>query len=96
MFAATPCSVQPCLNGGTCLNSQNNVDYFCTCLDGFSGSNCGIVAQGMYTHMSLFERVINMVSVGGPLYGVKEFASYQSITTLSCYRLVLLLIVIKV
>ena len=36
----TPCTTDPCLNGGTC--SINGGTYVCACTDGFIGSNCQI------------------------------------------------------
>ncbi|CAH1777875.1 unnamed protein product, partial [Owenia fusiformis] len=34
----TPCTSNPCLNGGTCITSEN--EYRCECLPGYTGSNC--------------------------------------------------------
>ena len=34
------CSVQPCLNGGTCIDAVN--DYTCRCASGYTGKNCGV------------------------------------------------------
>ena len=36
----TPCSSQPCLNGGQCLFYENS--YICNCQNGFTGDNCEI------------------------------------------------------
>ena len=33
-----PCSSDPCLNGGTCLNGANS--FVCQCVTGFMGSAC--------------------------------------------------------
>ena len=34
------CAVQPCLNGGACVDAVN--DYNCICADGYTGKNCSI------------------------------------------------------
>ena len=34
------CVEQPCLNGGTCIDSVN--DYTCLCADGYTGKNCAV------------------------------------------------------
>ena len=34
------CTDQPCLNGGTCIDSVN--DYTCKCAVGYTGKNCSI------------------------------------------------------
>ena len=34
------CADQPCLNGGTCSDGVN--DYTCVCVDGYTGKNCSI------------------------------------------------------
>ena len=43
----TPCSGDPCSNGGTCSVSSSN--YQCTCANGFSGTNC----EGSYVEKLL-------------------------------------------
>jgi len=37
--AADHCSPNPCLNGGTCTNTQDG--YSCECAPGYTGDNCG-------------------------------------------------------
>nr|XP_020020902.1 hepatocyte growth factor activator isoform X2 [Castor canadensis] len=37
-----PCVSSPCLNGGTCTNTQDPVSYHCTCPLAFTGKDCGI------------------------------------------------------
>ena len=34
------CSVAPCQNGGTCVNSADGLSYTCTCAAGYTGTNC--------------------------------------------------------
>lgn len=38
ILASTPCSTNPCLNGGVCY--PNGASYTCWCPSGFSGANC--------------------------------------------------------
>ena len=37
-----PCESNPCQNGGTCVNLENeNINiYQCICAEGFTGTNC--------------------------------------------------------
>lgn len=35
----SPCSNQPCLNSGQCIN-YGPADYKCVCIDMFTGKNC--------------------------------------------------------
>ena len=36
-----PCEhTHPCLNGGSCSDTEDELDYRCTCTDNFSGRNC--------------------------------------------------------
>ena len=37
-----PCGSNPCLNGASCLNTNNFADYECTCTAGYTGSECEI------------------------------------------------------
>jgi len=39
-----PCSSNPCQNGGTCANNNNNTSpyYTCSCANGFTGHTCQI------------------------------------------------------
>ena len=37
----SPCSLDPCQNGGTCVGSFDN-SYVCSCLPGFTGKNCDV------------------------------------------------------
>ena len=40
-FADDPCEDSSCLNGGTCMASQEEVSHFkCICKAGFSGARC--------------------------------------------------------
>ena len=34
------CAVQPCHNGGACIDAVN--DYTCVCVDGYTGKNCSV------------------------------------------------------
>ena len=38
LFSETPCSDSPCMNGGSCFISDSS--YSCSCLLGFTGSQC--------------------------------------------------------
>ena len=33
------CELQPCGNGGTCVNTPGS--YYCNCLPGYTGPDCG-------------------------------------------------------
>ena len=33
------CDLQPCGNGGTCVNTPGS--YYCNCLPGYTGPDCG-------------------------------------------------------
>ena len=35
-----PCSTNPCVNGGTCVQTNDNVNYACVCQPSFTGLNC--------------------------------------------------------
>lgn len=37
------CASNPCLNGGTCIDSQ--ASYNCDCIQGLTGNNCQIGSQ---------------------------------------------------
>ena len=39
------CAVQPCLNGGTCIDAVN--DYTCICAVGYTGKNCSVGRNSM-------------------------------------------------
>ena len=49
------CADQPCLNGGTCIDSVN--DYTCICADGYTGKTCSIGKR----IDSVFQVVISIV-----------------------------------
>jgi len=35
-----PCDPNPCLNGGTCMRSDDNSTFTCQCIQGFQGNTC--------------------------------------------------------
>ncbi|XP_062964810.1 hepatocyte growth factor activator [Cynocephalus volans] len=39
--ALDPCASGPCLNGGSCSNTQGPASYHCTCPVAFTGKDCG-------------------------------------------------------
>ncbi|XP_014388937.1 PREDICTED: hepatocyte growth factor activator [Myotis brandtii] len=39
--ALDPCASSPCLNGGSCTNTQDPGSHHCTCPVGFTGKDCG-------------------------------------------------------
>lgn len=36
------CASDPCENGATCVEGNNDDDYSCLCLPGFKGKDCEI------------------------------------------------------
>ena len=66
----TPCEViKPCLNNGSCFNDINTTRaYFCSCLNGFTGSQCQFdsskicLNNGNTTPLSLSQSFIFSVS----------------------------------
>ena len=42
---AAPCTSNPCLNDGECVNIDNDQSYRCLCTPAFMGDNC---EEGMY------------------------------------------------
>lgn len=39
--SGTICDLQqPCLNSASCVMTNNNEDYYCVCLNGFTGKHC--------------------------------------------------------
>ncbi|CAF0745239.1 unnamed protein product [Brachionus calyciflorus] len=36
-----PCSSNPCLNSGVCVEKLNSYDYYCECVGPYTGANCG-------------------------------------------------------
>lgn len=40
-----PCARGPCVNGGTCLINSTSNDYFCACLEGFTGKISYLVTR---------------------------------------------------
>ena len=56
------CAEQPCLNGGTCIDSVN--DYICNCVVGYTGKNCG-VGEDKVSMSELFILTKQFSSVSG-------------------------------
>ena len=40
------CAVQPCHNGGICIDAVN--DYTCNCAVGYTGKNCSVGKNGLH------------------------------------------------
>ena len=41
-----PCTIlRPCLNNGTCMNTDNNRNYSCSCMSGFYGLHCELSSR---------------------------------------------------
>lgn len=36
----SPCNINPCEHGGTCLRQDITQNYVCTCLPGYTGNYC--------------------------------------------------------
>lgn len=45
--ALDPCASSPCLNGGSCTNTQDPGSHHCTCPVGFTGKDCGTGERGL-------------------------------------------------
>jgi hypothetical protein len=49
---ATPCTSEPCQNGGACVTSHLHTDYGCTCTLGWGGTDC---SDGTHAHIDYCE-----------------------------------------
>lgn len=45
--ALDPCASSPCLNGGSCTNTQDPASYHCTCPVAFTGKDCSLGEWGV-------------------------------------------------
>ncbi|XP_047574690.1 hepatocyte growth factor activator isoform X2 [Lutra lutra] len=57
--APDPCASSPCLNGGSCSNTQDPESYHCTCPMAFTGKNCGAEKcfdETRYEHLEVGDR----------------------------------------
>lgn len=56
---STPCSGSPCKNGGTCLESGNNL-FHCICPDGFTGPRCRQdINECEFQHGGCYDQCVN-------------------------------------
>ncbi|KAE8586909.1 hypothetical protein XENTR_v10021796 [Xenopus tropicalis] len=53
----------PCLNGGTCMNTEPD-KYYCACPDGYSGQNCEIAEHACASNPCANDGVCHEVSSG--------------------------------
>ena len=44
-FFSLDCNYSHCKNGGTCTTKNADTEYTCSCTDGWTGSNCGLVGK---------------------------------------------------
>ena len=58
------CGVNPCLNGGTCLDGVNS--YTCSCAAGFSGKAC-MTSESLYITPSYYRRKVNILTLLIPI-----------------------------
>ena len=65
------CADQPCLNGGSCIDSVN--DYTCRCADGYSGKNCSIGKRVFVIPQTLLSSQLNI-----SFYGESNQESFKS------------------
>uniref|UniRef100_A0A3Q2PMY3 Delta-like protein n=1 Tax=Fundulus heteroclitus TaxID=8078 RepID=A0A3Q2PMY3_FUNHE len=54
---------QPCINGGTCLNTEPNL-YYCACPPGYSGKNCEIAEHSCVSNPCLNGGTCQEVAAG--------------------------------
>uniref|UniRef100_A0A452TY07 HGF activator n=1 Tax=Ursus maritimus TaxID=29073 RepID=A0A452TY07_URSMA len=57
--APDPCASSPCLNGGSCSNTQDPESYHCTCPTAFTGKDCGTEKcfdETRYEHLEVGDR----------------------------------------
>ncbi|KAM4529698.1 protein jagged-2b isoform 2-T2 [Fundulus diaphanus] len=54
---------QPCVNGGTCLNTEPNL-YYCACPPGYSGKNCEIAEHSCVSNPCLNGGTCQEVAAG--------------------------------
>ena len=52
------CADQPCLNGGTCSDGLN--DYTCTCVDGYTGEDCGVGKNSVLSQKYISTKYLNL------------------------------------
>jgi len=52
LWAASPCSSNPCLNGGNC--TVNGSSYDCSCINGWTGVNCTVAPRKSFFFLSFF------------------------------------------
>lgn len=57
------CTINPCLNGGSCSESISSADFTCDCLTGYSGERCQIGMHYPFWDMGV------LVDQGGWLSG---------------------------
>ncbi|KAM5283852.1 hepatocyte growth factor activator isoform 5-T5 [Hipposideros larvatus] len=57
--APDPCASSPCLNGGSCTNTQDPASYHCTCPVAFTGKDCSLEKcfdETRYEYMEVGDR----------------------------------------
>lgn len=75
-----PCFSYPCLNNGTCENSNDYLNYTCTCPENFTGENCELPIPCDFTDFEFFGNL----NVGDPCLNLGVCTNSINFLTYDC------------